>query len=191
MTTQRRAALTMSFAALSTLGGCAQQGPLLSRQATLGTLKAGVSHLEFENQQLRRQVADLKTESRQVEDRLVQEEAANGELTARLNDARNVLSSRGELDPDGKDSSVFEPGRTSPRKTLPAGRSSKNGRKPPFAQIPGRIDAAPPSRPDMEDESPAWRTRSNGDPGPQSRRSDPGSWLPVARRPEADAAERR
>src|SRR4051794_32679453 len=44
--------------------GCAHPGPLLSGRATYGTLKTSLSHLEFENQQLRTKVTQLETENR-------------------------------------------------------------------------------------------------------------------------------
>lgn len=80
---------------LVTLTGCAQSGSLLSQRTTVGSLKTSVSHLEYENQQLRREVASLKGENREFENRLVQEEAINGDLTARLDDARSLLAQRG------------------------------------------------------------------------------------------------
>src|ERR1700722_6815097 len=83
------------LAATSLVVGCAQPGPLFSRYTTIGTLKTGLSHLEFENQQLRSKVATLESENRDVENRLVQEEAANGELHARLDDARDVITQAG------------------------------------------------------------------------------------------------
>jgi hypothetical protein len=175
---------------LAAVAGCAQNGPFLSHQASMGTLKASVSHLEYENQQLRQQVTNLKAEQRQVEDRLVQEESLNGELQARLDDARALLSRRG----DALEAPSLDPGTGTPKKTLPAGRSSRKGRKPPFAQIPGRIDTVPPVEEKENDDGadpnapqPGWR----GDPGPQSRRSDSTLWLPVARGADQPSAPRR
>jgi hypothetical protein len=162
---------------LAAVAGCAQSGPLLSHQAALGTLKASVSHLEYENQQLRRQVTDLKAENRQIEDRLVQEESVNGELSARLDDARNLLSRRGLGTGDGLDADPTTPGRA-----LPAGRSNRKPRKPPFAQIPGRIDEVPPAD-DEGTDTRSFEPRSSwrADPGAQSSRNDPNLWLPIAR----------
>lgn len=167
------------------LSGCASKGPIMSRQTTVGSLKAGVSQLEFDNRQLRKQVADLKVEKRDVEDRLVQEEAANGEISARLDDARNVLSRREGVLPGDTELTSTEPP-SNARKTLPAGRTSRPGRKAPFAQIPGRIDPVSPSRDDTDDAA-QGRSRWNKDPGPQSMRDELGSWLPVAQTPPAPA----
>src|SRR5436190_18235913 len=100
MTTGRPPRIAVLLAATSLVTGCAQSGPVRAHRTTLGTLKTSVSHLEYENEQLRREVAQLKTENREIEDRLVQEEAANDELTSRLDDARNVISRRGD-DPGG------------------------------------------------------------------------------------------
>ena len=82
--------------------GCAQSGnSFLARRTTVGSLKTGLSHLEFENNQLKSKVAELKSINRDAEDRLVQEESANGELKARLDNAlkpsaRDVLPSQSE-----------------------------------------------------------------------------------------------
>jgi hypothetical protein len=164
MSTSRNRLWSLPLVAILT--GCAGSGPLLSQQTGIGTLKTSVSRLEFENQQLKSQLANLKAESRRIEDRLVQEEAANGELTARLDDARNLLSGRG-LGP-GSDSASG--------RTLPAGRSNRVPRKPPFARIPGQIDVGPPAN--VED-IPA-DPREGDLFGPQSRLERWNPWLPVA-----------
>ena len=172
---------------LVVVAGCAQSGPMFSRGPTVGSLKASVSQLEFENQQLRRDVASLKKDNREIENRLVQEESANGEISARLDDARSLLGQRGEAT-----ASSVDPGPGSPGKTLPAGRSTRKGRKTPFAQIPGRIDTDSPDDGDQTSAAPApagtgWR----GDPGPQSRRDDSTVWLPVAQGNDAPSPPRR
>ena len=88
--------------AIVSLSGCSQSRPMLSQRTSVGSLKTGLSQLEFQNQQLRQQVANLKADNRRIEDQLVQEETANGELSARLDDARNLLGRRGAyLDPAG------------------------------------------------------------------------------------------
>ena len=51
-------------------------------------MKTTISHLQFENEQLKTEVAKLKEESRSFEDRLVQEQVHNGDLAARLDDWR-------------------------------------------------------------------------------------------------------
>jgi hypothetical protein len=159
--------------------GCAQSNPLISHRATLGTLKTSVSQLEFENHQLKQKVANLESDGRQIEDRLVQEESINGDLRARLDDAKALLSRRG-LGPDGSDAAAVDPDPFAPRRTLPAGRSNRKARKPPFARIPGRIDAEPPADEQEHDAPNSSSTRWRGDPGPQSRRDDSAVWLPVA-----------
>ena len=174
-----RALRLMAATSLLVLVGCTQPGPLLSRRTTLGTLKTSLSHVEFENEQLRSKVAKLESENRAIEDRLVQEEAINGDLTARLDDARNLLG-HSEMDWGGSSRSARRGGSTaevSPSQTLPAGRSNRTPRKPPFAQIPGRIEAAPPA--EGEDFNRPGTLRS--DPfGPQSWRDDDAQWLPIA-----------
>jgi hypothetical protein len=136
--------------------------------------------MEYENQQLRRKVASLETENRQIEDELVQEQTANGELTAMLNDAKAMLSRRGLVD-DPADPSRLDGATEPPRTMLPAGRSNKKRRKPPFAQIPGRIDTLPPASDDPPDGGGSSVSPPSDDPGPQSRLDRPTPWLPVAR----------
>ena len=79
--------------------GVRGRADFLTGGPTSGQLKTSLSHLEYENQQLKRSVAKLEQENRAMEDRLVQEQIDNGDLTARLDDARNLLRDRG-LDPD-------------------------------------------------------------------------------------------
>jgi hypothetical protein len=170
MSPARRARLIAGL--LLSVTGCAQSGSLVGRGTTVGSLKASVSQLEYENQQLRREVASLKTENRQIENRLVQEESLNGDLSARLDDARNLIGRAGG-----------DPGPDADRKTIPAGQSNRKRRKAPFAQIPGRIDALPPS--DTETgPSAGWgrpAAPSQDDIGPTGQTDRSTLWLPVAR----------
>ena len=91
-----------------------------------------------------------------MEDRLVQEQIHNGDLTARLDDARNILRDRG-LDggtmlgarsQTGKntapDDDIAQP------RTLPAGRRTRKPRKPPAASISGDLDNLPTASEDQE-----------------------------------------
>ena len=136
---------------LITSAGCSGQSGFLTGGPTVGQLKTSLSHLELENEQLKRRTAKLEQESRSMEDRLVREQIDNGDLTARLDDARNLLRDRGlESDVklgsrrrgDGDDSSSEDDG---PRaRTLPTGRATRQRRKPPFAQISGNVDEVPP-----------------------------------------------
>jgi hypothetical protein len=137
-------------------------------------MKASLSHLEFENRQLRGEVATLKAENRQIEDRLVQEESANGELSARLDDARALLTRRGINPGEG---GLLEP--EPPATTLPAGQSNRTRRKPPFARIPGSASATDPDEAEPEKPSRPRPSRAR-DIGPQGRRDLPTQWLPVA-----------
>jgi hypothetical protein len=114
----------------------------------MGQMKTGLAHLEYENAQMKRDVAKLRRENRQLEDRLVQEEQASGELTARLDDARNLLRERG-LEPDertaaGRDGSRSDLEASGRARTLPAGQSSRKRRKAPVARIPGHFSPAVP-----------------------------------------------
>jgi hypothetical protein len=119
-------------------------------------MKTSLSHLEFENVELKRSVAKLQQENRSMEDRLVQEQIDNGDLTARLDDARNLLRDRGiESDtrlgsrrPGGKGSSSSLEDDDPSGRTVPASRAERQRRKPPFAQISGQVDPLPSANDD-------------------------------------------
>lgn len=186
-----RRKLALVLTATGALAGCAQTGPILPRRTTLGSLKTSVSHLEYENEQLRREVAQLQSENRDIENRLVQEQAENGEISARLDDARYELSRRG-LDFDaGRSASTPSsdgPKQADPWVTRPAGRSNRKPRKPPFARIPGRIEDIPPA--DSDDPAFADPKRPDRDAfGPQGLLDDSSKWLPIARIPTAPATK--
>jgi len=176
------------LAATALCAGCAQPGSILSRRTTVGALKTSVSHLEFENQQLRAKMANLESENREIENRLVEEESLNGDLSARLDNARNLLSDRGYNWEGNRSSNASRgaagrsgaPGEDGSSRTLPAGRSNRTPRKPPFARIPGRNDSSsPPDNSDDEFTQP--RIPSAEAFGPQSWRDDDAQWLPIAR----------
>jgi hypothetical protein len=168
--------------------GCAQPGSMLSRYTTIGTLKTSLSHLEFENQQLQSKVTSLESENRDIENRLVQEEALNGDLSARLDDARNVMAQHGYQWGNPADGASRE---GSSSRALPAGRSNRTPRKPPFARIPGRVDSAPAPHADGYDDEFNRPSLPSADAfGPQSLRDD-GQWLPIARGQTAPATKMR
>ena len=172
MTTRPSWKIAFLTAAASLLHGCAQSGPMFGGRTKVGTLKTSVSHLEYQNEQMRKEIAQLKSENRQIEDQMVQVEAHNGELTAQLDNARNVSRGNGDEPQDA------------PPKTLPAGRSSRTRRKPPFARIPGRIDPIPAVDPAGEppvDPFDSPSSRPSEEFGPQGRLEDRDRWLPVAR----------
>jgi outer membrane murein-binding lipoprotein Lpp len=187
MRTGHRLVLAIMLACTAAGSGCVQSGPLQSHHTTVGTLKASVSHLEFEKEQLRKEVAQLKTENRRIGERLAQEETATGELTARLDDARVLLRSRG-FDTDGlaspgrsRDDAFDEPAPA----TTPA---SRKPRKPPFTRIPGRTDRSSSSEETEEDPFTQPSPRRSGTFGPQSRRDGQSPWLPVARGADVSGA---
>ncbi len=154
--------------------GCGGGDSLLrGGPASVGSLKTVINRLEFENEKLRREVADAQTERARVAERLDQEQAANTDLTAQLDRLR---------DPGGTE--LVD--RPSPR-TTPANGTTK-GRKPPFARIPGGVEQTPSlevkARP-TDDPAPI-RRRSSESIGPEGRRKDADDdmrWLPVARDP--------
>jgi hypothetical protein len=146
--------VALACAGFTALGGCSGRAPFLAGSPTVGQLKTSLSHLEYENAQLKRAVAKLRQENRSMEDRMVQGEIDNGDLTARLDDARNLLRDRG-LDPDSRPRSRRDGLRGfsnegSGVETLPAGQPARKRRKPPVARIPGQVDAQPL---DPDDES--------------------------------------
>ncbi len=168
MTTRPSWKIAFLCSAAPLLLGCAQSSPMLGGRTKVGTLKTSVAHLESQNEQMSKEIAQLKSENRQIEDQMVQVEAHNDELTARLDDARNVMRQSGD-DPQ-----------VDPPTTIPAGRSSRSRRKPPFARIPGRIDPIPPVDPSIDPfDSPT--SQPSDDFGPQGRLEDHDRWLPIAR----------
>jgi hypothetical protein len=162
-------------------------------------MKTSLSHLEFENVELKRSVAKLQQENRSMEDRLVQEQIDNGDLTARLDDARNLLRDRGiESDtrlgsrrPGGKGSSSSLDDDDPSGRTVPASRAERQRRKPPFAQISGQVDPLPSANDDgaLKRKSRAKRSTKTDQSGVgfddvldhQSYNSGSLRWNPVAR----------
>ncbi len=129
------------------LAGCSGGGgSFLTGGTTVGQLKTSLSRVEYENSELEKQVAQLQRENRAMEDRLVQEQLESGELTARLDDARNLLRDRG-VDLDTRVSSrkgeqaAEGDGGDADFRTVPAGQSSRRRRKAPFVRIPGPRDS--------------------------------------------------
>ena len=181
---RRFAALGLASALAALTLGCAQSGPIASHRNTVGSLKASVSQLEYDNGNLRKQVADIKSEATRVENELVQEKDANGELSARLDDAKDVIRRQGgdvtalnrgsgaasKASTASADDEVPAPAKASPI------RRARGGRKPPAAQIPrseSPTDSGPGGINPASDDL---------DPGPQASRDvDDGRWLPVAR----------
>ncbi len=188
------AVVVMTCTGLSALTGCSGRGTFLSGGPTVGQLKTSLSHLEYENDQLKRDMAKLQQENRTMEDRLVQEQLDNGDLTARLDNARNLIRDRG-LDPAERARSrrgeANDPGDDGfgPR-TLPAGRPSSKRRKAPVARIPGQIEPAPPgqdsqsepesARPDPETDRSSLRLEDDLDH--HTFYAGPLRWTPIAKR---------
>jgi hypothetical protein len=191
----RRLALVVGLG-LMALPGCSGRTSFLTGGPTMGQLKTSVAHLEYENAQMKRDLAKLRRDNRAIEDRLVQEEQDNGELAARLDDARNLLRERG-LDPVERADAGGGGARA-----LPAGQSNRKRRKPPVARIPGQFTPDVPAS-DRDDEGSlglpqAVPGAAGGGDDPVGLRADDGldhhtyynaplRWAPVARRP-SDAA---
>ena len=158
------------------VAGCESGAPLLSRQTTLGTLKTSVSQLEYRNEQLQKQVAELKSENRHFEDRLVQEQTENDDLATRLDNLKGQVGQR-----DGAEN--IRTGSRTPTEDNsvddlppPKSRRSSGRRKPPAASIPGRIEPARESDDvGLSDDPPPRRRVASDRPTREDR------WLPVAR----------
>ena len=104
----------------------------------------------------------------------------NGDLAARLDDARAVMGRQGIDDgrSSGTSRSASDSDRPTKRRAAPA-KSSPKSRKTPFAQIPG--DRRPVDESDEGNlDAPASRD-DRDDFGPQSRADDRSPWMPVAR----------
>jgi hypothetical protein len=146
----RTALAILACSALTVVSGCSGRSSFLSGGPTVGQMKTSLAHLEYENAQMKRDLAKVRRESREMEDRLVQQEQDNGELLARLDDARNLIRERG-LDPAERAASGRGGARDLPDdgggvKALPAGESTRKRRRTPFARIPGQFTPAAPDR---------------------------------------------
>lgn len=179
--------------AVALLGGCSGRGTYITGGPSAGQLKTSLSHLEFENDQLKTQVARLKEENRAFEERLVQEQIHNGELTAKLDNARNLLRDGG----GSPDSDLDAP--LAGSRTLPTGRSSPPRRKAPAAQISQakEVDEIPPIR---IDDPPRGGRSSSSRAKPSKPRDDEDSlglnednlrWTPIARGDDKPATPKR
>jgi hypothetical protein len=192
--TAEMALIVMTCAGLNALTGCSGRGTFLSGGPTVGQLKTSLSHLEYENAQMKRDMAKLKQENRAMEDRLVQEQLDNGDLTAQLDNARNLIRDRG-LDPAER-ARLRREGASDPLddgfgpRTLPASRSTQKRRKPPVARIPGQIEPAPPGQespsefesaiPDPETDRSSLRLEDDLDH--HTFYAGPLRWTPIANR---------
>jgi hypothetical protein len=180
--------LLARLAALAACGvaGCATGGgPLTARRTTIGTLKADVARLEGQNQQYRAKVAQLEADKRRVGEQLAQEREASGELAARLDDARALLTRQGAPD---EEMARLRPRDTIERVSPNPGRTAR--RKPPFAQIgSGSYPIATPNEEDLPD--PGDLEEAEPETEPEPRRTPPIRerpprddtslrWLPVA-----------
>ena len=153
--------------------GCAQSGPLTSRNTMLGSLKASVSQLEFDNEKLRKEVAELKADNARLDNLYAQERDFNGEITARLDDAKDLLRRQG-----GDVQALGIPSKSIQDDGIPPPVRRTRGRTPPSATIP-RPRPAPAESPD-ERGFDSTSTEGSRDLGPVGR-ADDDRWLPVAR----------
>jgi hypothetical protein len=190
--------LAALFAVSCAGAGCSGQSSILTGGPTVGQLKTSLSHIEFENEQLKKRTAKLERENRSMEDRLVQEQMENGDLTARLDDARNLLRDRG-LEADvrlGSHRAGAAQGRSKSESegdddaSIPDDPPSRR-RKTPFAQISGGSETlapidvnGPEADTESNDRSPAKTKRSRrrleDELDHHSYHKAPQSWMRVA-----------
>ncbi|WZO96409.1 hypothetical protein EP7_003402 [Isosphaeraceae bacterium EP7] len=169
---------------LGVLSGCSQQAPFLARRTSMADLKTSVVQLETENSKLRNELAQSQQEARKVEDNLVKIESLNGELTARLDDARVQISEQ-----DGTSRSAgmdFDSDARSASNPAPTRPVRSRTRKPPVANIKGQGDPIDESSNDSfgpPDDIPPVNTPARRTPTPtrKDREEEDGGWLPIAR----------
>ena len=172
----------LAMAALLPIG-CASGNPFTARQSMVGSLKASVSQLQFDNEKLKKEVGELKADNSRLDSELAQERDANGEVTARLDDAKDLIRRQGggSTTTAGNTSKSFEDDDVPPPVATPRGQRAKSGRKPPSVQIP-HIEPASPfgssNNPDDLGANPTSKT--SRDLGPTDA-DDDDRWLPVAR----------
>lgn len=160
----------VALAVLTMAPGCAQQGPLMSRYTTIGSLKANVAQLESEKDRLQRERNELQVENRRIQDQLVQAETTNDDLITRLDNARNLIRSQ------GGDFTAAHPDLDPTPLVAPAARSRRRPRKSPVTQVPGI-----PSFPEPDPDRDHYDGFEPLDDDPQARRGGDSPWLPVAR----------
>src|SRR4051794_17780832 len=80
---------------LLAIAGCSQPNTFTRRTGMLGALKTNVAQLESEKDNLARELAAAKNENHRLESQLAEVDAQNGDLSARLDDARTVISRQG------------------------------------------------------------------------------------------------
>jgi hypothetical protein len=178
----RTFALCLALAAL-TPAGCAGPNPFTSHQTTVGGLKASVSQLEFENEKLKKEVGELRVDNSRLDNQLVQEQQANGEIAARLDDAKDLLRRAGNSTAQasmGAPTRNFEDDEIPPPVVTPKSRRVRSSRPSPAVAIPR------PAAPRINDDdlsylNPGRSARNiDRDLGPLDRVDDD-RWLPVAR----------
>lgn len=111
---------------LAAISGCNGHRPNFGGSGSLlarnGSLKAGLSQIQFENDTLKAQIAKLEKQNRQLLADLQREESHSGTLAARLDESRNLLRGRGVNVPlDTEDPRIVaraEAAGTAPRTTF-------------------------------------------------------------------------
>ncbi len=191
--------IALAALALMAVAGCASgPGPLSQRRTTVGTLKASVAQLETENQRYRTRLTESDSQISRLREQLTQERKANGELTARLDDARALLVSQGIDDTPARPRRTArpDPEETPSAHTIPAGNRD-TARGAPFVRIGGGIQSVTPAEDHLdtplndldaprgivnEDDLPVSLPRSSTDSyrdNPPASRDAPLRWMPI------------
>src|SRR5437870_5494863 len=90
-----RAAVFALLGGMAIAAGCSPQSGFTRRHGMVGALKTNVAQLESEKDNLSRELATQKAENRRIEGELAAVESQNGDLSARLDDARSVMTRQG------------------------------------------------------------------------------------------------
>jgi hypothetical protein len=125
------------------LSGCAQGngGKLALRNPFQGTMKESLSRLQSENQDLEDSLASAKSETKRLQHELEREVSRSTELASKLDRFRSNVADSAS---DAMDlAQEYDP---TPRGSRGATKASsgRNQNKPPFTQIPNRIDIPTP-----------------------------------------------
>lgn len=172
-----RRSITTLFALIAAglIAGCSGSSPFLAGGTSVGTLKTNLSQVEFQNEQLRKEIASLKTSNRRLDQELVQEQEDNEQLATRLDNARELLDNRGI---ESRTSSTAPSSAGDRIEGVSTPKFRKSTRKPPSASIPGGLE---PAREPAPNDSGALSSPPVGRFAAGRKRDD--RWLPVARGP--------
>ncbi len=167
LTSLRRAILIVFLpAVLALCSGCARSGNFLASKPFQGSLKENLSRLDYQNQQLRRELASARNEKELLAKNLESAEIRNMDLATRLDNYRNIVRNQ-SLDDDSY--GLAQPSRpnygpSDAPTTRPAGREPRN---PPWTQIPYQFPV--PSPPESDADRSSFDINDDIPPAPNYR----------------------